>query len=148
MIEIPSLLFQIDEIAAAADFLSVGSNDLMQYLYAVDRENRLVANRFDPLSVSNLRALRLISQRAEAAGCESCVCGEIGGKPLEAMALIGLGYRRLSMSAASIGPVKAMILDLEATRLADLLNEELASGESETVRPALERFAANCGISI
>jgi phosphotransferase system enzyme I (PtsP) len=148
MIEIPSLLFQIDEIAAKADFLSVGSNDLMQYLFAVDRENRLVANRFDPLSVPNLRALRLISERAEAVGCEACVCGEIGGKPLEAMALIGLGYRHLSMSAASVGPVKAMILDLDASRLADLLTEELAVGGSESVRPALERFAESHGISI
>ena len=148
MIEIPSLLFQLDEIAAAADFLSVGSNDLMQYLFAADRENRLVANRFDPLSVPNLRALRLIAERAAAAGCHAGVCGELGGKPLEAMALIGLGYRHLSMSAASIGPVKAMILTLDAGRLAAFLDEELAaSGMSESLRPALESFAERHGIA-
>jgi phosphotransferase system enzyme I (PtsP) len=148
MIEIPSLLFQIDEIAAEADFLSVGSNDLMQYLFAADRENRLVANRFDALSAPNLRALRLIAERADAAGCHVAVCGEIGGKPLEAMALIGLGYRNLSMSAASIGPVKAMILTLEADRLAAFLDEQLTSlGHSESLRPALAAFAERHGIA-
>ena len=148
MIEIPSLLFQIDEIAAEADFLSVGSNDLMQYLFAADRENRLVANRFDPLCAPNLRALRLIAKHAAAAGCHAGVCGEIGGKPLEAMALIGLGYRQLSMSAASIGPVKAMIHTLEADRLTAFLDKELASsGRSESVRPALTDFAERHGIA-
>src|ERR671917_535550 len=138
MIEIPSLLFQIDEIAAVADFLSVGTNDLMQSLFAADRENRLVANRFDALSAPNLRALRLIAERAAAQGCHTGVCGEIGGKPLEAMALIGLGYRQLSMSAASLGPVKAMVLTLDADRLAAFLNRELASsGNAESLRPAL-----------
>ena len=148
MIEIPSLLFQIDEIAHEADFLSVGSNDLMQYLFAADRENRLVANRFDALSAPNLRALRLIAERAEAVGCRVGVCGEIGGKPLEAMTLIGLGYRSLSMSAASIGPVKAMVLALEADRLAAFLKEQLASsGGSESLRPALAAYAERHGIA-
>jgi phosphotransferase system enzyme I (PtsP) len=149
MIEIPSLLFQIDEIAAEADFLSVGTNDLVQYLFAVDRENRLVANRFDPLSVPNLRALKLIADRAGAAGCPVGVCGELGGKPLEAMALIALGYRHLSMSAASIGPVKAMILALEAKPLAALLSDELARPNStESVRPLLTTFATRHGVPV
>lgn len=81
MVEVPSLLFQIDEIAHEADFLSVGSNDLIQFLFAVDRENRRVADRFDPLSVAALRAFRLIAERANAAGCPVTVCGEIGGRP-------------------------------------------------------------------
>jgi phosphotransferase system enzyme I (PtsP) len=148
MIEIPSLLFQIDEIAAEADFLSVGSNDLMQYLFAADRENRLVANRFDPLSAPNLRALQLIARRAAAAKCHAGVCGEIGGKPLEAMALIGLGFRHLSMSAAAIGPVKAMIHTLEADRLTAFLEKELdAAGRAESLRPALVQFAERHGVA-
>src|SRR5215210_3863706 len=104
MVEVPSLLFQLDDIATTADFLSVGSNDLMQFLFAADRENRLVANRFDPLNSASLRALKLVAERSEAAGCPVTVCGEIGGRPLEAMALIGPGFRQLSMSPASIGP--------------------------------------------
>ena len=91
MVEVPSLLFEIDEIAAAADFLSIGSNDLMQFLFAADRGNKLVASRFDSLCAPALRALRLVVTQANAAGCPVTVCGEMAGRPLEAMALIGLG---------------------------------------------------------
>ncbi len=116
MVEVPSLLWQLDEMAASADFLSVGSNDLMQYLYAVDRDNQRVADRFDPLSVGFLRALRAIAQAGARAGTPVTLCGEIGGRPLEAMALMAIGYRDLSMSATSIGPVKAMMLTLTSAR--------------------------------
>ncbi|KQO72825.1 peptidase [Methylobacterium sp. Leaf469] len=149
MVEVPSLLFQIDEIARAADFLSVGSNDLMQFLFAVDRENRRVAGRFDTLSVPALRAFRLIAERAAAAGCPATVCGEIGGKPLEAMALIGLGFRHLSMSPAAIGPVKAMVLALDAAAIAAVIDAEMArAGDGATLRPALSAFAKAHGVPI
>jgi phosphotransferase system enzyme I (PtsP) len=149
MLEVPSLLFQIEEICRAADFISVGSNDLMQFLFAVDRENRMVANRFDPLSAPSLRALKLIIDHATRLDCPVTVCGEIGGKPLEAMALIGLGYRSLSMSAASIGPVKAMILGLDAGRIGRMIHQELAcDGSGETLRPKLARYAEQHGIPI
>jgi phosphotransferase system enzyme I (PtsP) len=148
MVEVPSLLFEIDDIAREADFLSVGSNDLMQYLFAADRENRMVAHRFDPLSPPSLRALKLIVERAAAAGRPVTVCGELGGKPLEAMALIGLGFRELSMSPASVGPVKAMIHKLEAARVAELLDQELARPGVETLRPLLTELAENHGIPV
>jgi phosphotransferase system enzyme I (PtsP) len=149
MIEVPSLLFEMDEIARAADFLSVGTNDLMQFLFAADRENRLVAHRFDPLSAPALRALRLIVERAAAAGRPVTVCGEIASRPLEAMALIGLGYRRLSMSPAAIGPVKAMILKLDAEPVAGLVRDALADAAATgTLRPALTAFAERHGIPI
>jgi phosphotransferase system, enzyme I, PtsP len=148
MIEVPSLLFEIDDIASAADFLSVGSNDLMQYLFAADRENRRVANRFDPLSPPSLRALKLIVKRAAAAGCPVTVCGEMGSKPLEAMALIGLGFRDISMAPASVGPVKAMLLQLESARVSDLLAEELSRPGVESLRPALAELAENHGIPV
>jgi phosphotransferase system enzyme I (PtsP) len=148
MVEVPSLLFEIDDIAKEADFLSVGSNDLMQYLYAADRENRQVANRFDPLSPPSLRALRHVIERADAAGCPVTVCGEMGGKPLEAMALIALGFRTLSMSPASVGPIKAMVLGLEAERVSDLLGEELSRAGVESLRPALAELAENHGIPV
>jgi phosphotransferase system, enzyme I, PtsP len=148
MVEVPSLLFEMDDIASEADFLSVGSNDLMQYLFAADRENRMVAHRFDPLSPPSLRALRLIAERAAAAGRPVTVCGELGGKPLEAMALIGLGFRQLSMSPASVGPVKAMILKLEARRVSELLEHELSRPGVESLRPALTELAENHGIPV
>jgi phosphotransferase system enzyme I (PtsP) len=149
MVEVPSLLFQIDEIARAADFLSVGSNDLMQFLFAADRENRQVAHRFDTLSAPALRALRIVAQRADAAGCPVTVCGEIGGRPLEAMALIALGFRRFSMSPASIGPVKAMLLALDAGAAAEVVAAGLdAGGGDATLRPLLAAFAARHDIPV
>ena len=149
MLEVPSLLFQIKEICALADFISIGSNDLMQFLFAVDRENRRVADRFDPLSAPMLRALDLVAREAEASDCQVTICGEIGGRPLEAMALIGLGFRSLSMSPSSIGPVKAMVLSLEAERIADFMREELErAGGGETLRPKLLRFAETHDIPV
>ena len=149
MVEVPSLLFQIDEIARSADFLSVGTNDLLQFLFAADRENRLVADRYDGLSAPSLRALRLIVERAALSGCPVTICGEIGGRPLEAMALIGLGFRALSMSPAAIGPVKAMILKLHAGEARDLLDAELGQdGRGPSLRPKLAAFAEAGGIPI
>jgi phosphotransferase system enzyme I (PtsP) len=149
MLEVPSLLFQIEEICRIADFISVGTNDLMQFLFAVDRENRLVANRFDPLSAPSLRALKRVADTAAATGCPVTICGEVGGKPLEAMALIALGFRTLSMSPASIGPVKAMILGLDTAPVATLVREALErEGGGESLRPKLARFAEQHGIPI
>jgi phosphotransferase system, enzyme I, PtsP len=142
MVEVPSLLFQIGEIAKLADFLSIGTNDLMQFLFAVDRDNRMVANRFDPLCAPALRALKLVAETAAAAGCPATVCGELGGKPLEAMALIALGFRHLSMSPASVGPVKAMVLELDAGRLKAVMEQELERDPTAaTLRAVLADFA-------
>ncbi|GLS43010.1 phosphoenolpyruvate--protein phosphotransferase [Methylobacterium brachythecii] len=149
MVEVPSLLFQIDEIAREADFLSVGSNDLMQFLFAVDRDNRRVADRFDPLCGAALRAFRVIADRAEVVGCPVTVCGEIGGRPLETMALIGLGFRNFSMSPAAIGPVKAMVLSIEADEVRALIDTELAKAtDGASLRPALASFAKARGIPV
>ena len=149
MLEVPSLLFQIEEICRTADFISVGSNDLMQFLFAVDRDNRMVANRFDPLSAPALRALMLVADCAASAGCTATICGEIGGRPLEAMALIGLGFRSLSMSPTSIGPVKAMLIELEAAKVGALIRDALRhNGSGPSLRPALAEFAESHGIPV
>jgi len=149
MVEVPSLLFELPEIVREADFLSIGTNDLMQFLFAADRENRRVADRFDPLGVGALRALRSIVEAAAEANCPVTVCGEMGGKPLETMALIGLGYRGFSMSAASIGPVKAMLRVLDTGKLTERLDWMLAAGEGATsLRPQLAAFAAEFKIPV
>ncbi len=149
MVEVPSLLFEIDEITQAADFLSIGSNDLMQFLFAADRGNKLVASRFDPLSRAPLRALAAIVEGASARACPVTVCGEIAGRPLDAMMLVGLGYRSLSMSAASMGPIKAMILELDTRPLTELIRREMdGPGTHESLRPALAEFAERHGIPI
>jgi phosphotransferase system enzyme I (PtsP) len=148
MLEVPSLLFQLREICESADFISLGTNDLMQFLFASDRENRRVADRFDPLSAPMLRALNMVAEQAQAAGCLATVCGEIGGRPLEAMALIGLGFRSLSMSAA-IGPVKAMLLEMNVAKVGALIREELKNaGGGQTLRPKLAHFAETHGIPV
>jgi phosphotransferase system enzyme I (PtsP) len=130
MVEVPSLLWQLDELLQTVDFLSVGSNDLMQFMMASDRGNTRLSGRFDPLSPSFLRALRKIADKAAAAGVPYSLCGEIAGRPLEAMALIGIGYRILSMSPAAIGPVKAMILATELEPMRDHLHEIVEKGLS------------------
>jgi phosphotransferase system, enzyme I, PtsP len=142
MVEVPSLLWQLDEIAAAADFLSVGSNDLMQYLYAADRDNRRVANRFDPLSVGFLRALRSIAQAGQRHETPVTLCGEMGGQTLEAMTLMAIGYRELSMSPTSIGPVQAMTLSLNIGEAEREVEGMLAKGrEDASLRKPLEQLA-------
>ncbi len=149
MVEVPSLLFAIDAIAAKADFLSVGSNDLMQFLFAADRENPRMAERFDPLNPACLRALRVVARAGERSGIPVTLCGELGGRPLEAMALIGIGYRSLSMSPLSIGPVKAMLLGLDAGAVSDYVNRLIDEKPSvASLREDLQAFAERTGVPV
>jgi phosphotransferase system enzyme I (PtsP) len=142
MLEVPSLLWQLEEIARVADFLSVGSNDLMQYLYAADRDNKRVSGRFDPLSPAFLRALRRVAEVGERGLAPVALCGEIGGRPLEAMTLIALGFRDLSMSATSIGPIKAMVLSLPLEPVRAEVEALLESrGDGDSLREPLREIA-------
>jgi len=140
MIEVPSLLWQLDDVLPEADFVSVGSNDLFQFLFAADRANSNVAQRFDPLSLPGLRVLQQIVVGAERHDLPLTLCGEIAGRPIEAMALVGLGFRSISMSAASIGPVKAMVLELDAAKLESYVHEWLETG-NQSIRERLQDFA-------
>jgi phosphotransferase system enzyme I (PtsP) len=149
MVEVPSLLFQLDELMPRVDFLSVGSNDLLQFLYAADRGNKRVADRFDPLSAPILRALKMVVDKGRAGGKPVTLCGELASKPIGALALVALGYRGLSLTPTSLGPVKAMLLDLDAKKAADLLcpliEAPLLGG---TIRERLEVFAAAEGLQL
>jgi phosphotransferase system enzyme I (PtsP) len=146
MIEVPAMLWQLDGLAGVADFISVGSNDLIQFLAASDRGNMLVASRFDPLSRPFLRALRAIVRFA-GKDMPVTLCGELAGNPLAAMTLIGLGYRSLSMSPAAIGPVKAMTLALDVGKLARRLDGLLdAPDGTPQIRPEIAAFAEAEGI--
>jgi phosphotransferase system enzyme I (PtsP) len=142
MLEVPSLLFQLDELLDRVDFLSVGSNDLMQFLYAADRGNVRVSERFDPLSTPVLRALKDIVERADKHGKPVALCGELASKPIGALALAILGYRSLSLSPSSVGPVKAMLLELDCSKgkeaILPLLQKPVGS---VSIRQALEQFA-------
>ncbi|MBU3889210.1 phosphoenolpyruvate--protein phosphotransferase [Methylosinus sp. KRF6] len=143
MVEVPSLLWELDAIAARADFLSVGSNDLVQYMYAADRDNTRVSKRYDTLSTPVMRALERIAAAGKRAGKTVTLCGEMGGRPLEALALLALGYRSLSMSPSSIGPVKAMILAVNLEEAEVFLASLLAKEDgAPSLRENLREFAA------
>ena len=142
MVEVPSLLWELDALCARADFLSVGSNDLLQYLFAADRENKRVAARFDALSAPALRALKSVADAGARTGTPVSLCGEMGGKTLEALALAAIGYRSLSMSPASIGPVKAMLLSTDLGEVRDFLMPLIeCADDREPLRDRLQKFA-------
>jgi phosphotransferase system enzyme I (PtsP) len=149
MIEVPSLLFQLDALLTRVDFISVGSNDLFQYLFAADRGNSRVANRFDPLSVPFLRALRSVVRKAEAASVPVTLCGELASRPLEAVALVALGFRAISMAPTAIGPVKAAILALDTSRASELVHAALDDPHATgSIRDALSEFVVVEGIPV
>ena len=135
MIEAPSLLWHLDALLPLTDFVSIGTNDLFQYMYAADRTNPLVSDRYDPLSPPTLRALAEIQKRCADTGTPVSICGEIAGRPLEAFALITLGFTRLSAPAGGVGPVRRMVLssDLTLARrgLANLLGSSAGSIRNE-----------------
>src|SRR5918911_3866179 len=142
MVEVPALLYQMDELLKKVDFVSVGSNDLFQFMFAVDRGNAKVSERFDTMSAPILRALRDIVRKANAAKKGVSLCGEMASKPLGALALIAIGYRSLSLSATAHGPVKALVLDLDATKAASLMTGLLdAPAGSVPIRERLTEFA-------
>lgn len=147
MIEVPSLLYQLDELYSLVDFASIGSNDLFQFFNAVDRGNTRVAGRFDTMSPAFLRALKEIRDTAERHDTPVTVCGEIAGRPLEAMALAALGYTNLSMSPSALGPVKAMVRALDLGRLRETVLPLLEEpGDLRSLRPALRAFAQETDI--
>jgi phosphotransferase system, enzyme I, PtsP len=149
MVEVPSLLYQLDELLARVDFLSVGSNDLFQFLYAVDRSNNRVADRFDQISAPALRVLRDIADRGRAFGKPVTLCGELASRPIGALALVALGYRSLSLTPSAIGPVKSMLLELDAAKVEALLRPLIDSpAGSVLVRDRLEAFAAAEGLPL
>src|SRR5499425_768026 len=149
MVEVPSLLFQLDELLDRVDFLSVGSNDLMQFLYAIDRGNPRVAERFDQLSAPLLRALKDIADTAKKHNKPVTLCGELASQPIGALALTILGYRTLSLSPSAVGPVKALLLDLDCRKGEQILLPCLEQPVgSVSIRHKLETFAAAEGFQL
>jgi phosphotransferase system, enzyme I, PtsP len=140
MIEVPSIVWQLDQLLQEVDFISIGSNDLLQFLFASDRGHPQLAERYDPLSPMALKVLRYMVECAEAHHTPITLCGEMAGRPLEAMALVGIGYRSISMAPAAIGPVKSMILALDRGKLWSVL-EPLLNASCHSLRADLADFA-------
>ena len=147
MLEVPALVWQLPALVKVVDFVSVGSNDLLQFLYASDRGNPRLAQRYDSLSPPVLTMLRTVAQTCTAAGTPLTVCGEMAGTPLEAMTLLGLGFRSLSMSAPALEPVKAMLRSLEVGKLEAYLDQVLSSAD-HSLRGRLTGFARDHGVAL
>lgn len=144
MLETPSLAFAPDGFFRMADFISIGGNDLKQFFFAADRENELVRKRYDTLSISFLTFLQKIVHRCEQAGTALSFCGEDAGRPSDALALAAVGLRSLSMRAASIGPVKDLILRADIGEVAALFEAAKRQGEA-SFRPRLEAYVRQLG---
>jgi len=147
MLEVPGLAWQLDALLDRVDFVSIGSNDLMQFLFASDRGNPHLAGRYDFLSPAALSFLRDIVRKCNAAGVPVSLCGEAAGGPIEAMALLGLGLRNISLNAASLGRVKMMVRSLDVEKLARFMDPLYASGD-HSLRPALTEFAEAQGVRL
>jgi phosphotransferase system, enzyme I, PtsP len=147
MVEAPALAFSIPALKGKADFLSIGTNDLMQYFFAADRGNPRVSDRYDLLSPPALRFLDRIRQDAEEAGLPLSICGEAAGRPLEAMTFAALGFTRLSMPASGIGPVKRLMLSLDARAASETLCELMKSPRA-SIRSELTEFALRSEIAL
>ena len=145
MLEVPALYWQMPELLKRIKFLSVGSNDLFQFLFACDRGNPALIDRYDVLSPPALSFFNDMVQRCRAAGVRLSVCGEMASRPLEAMALIGLGIHNLSLTPSEVGPVKAMLRSLDAGRLHGFL-DRLLDLPDHSLRGRLLAYAQDHGV--
>lgn len=145
MLEVPALAFMLPQIMRSADFVSIGSNDLLSFAFAVDRTNPRVARRYDTLNPAALTLIRQIVRSAAEAGGDLSLCGEMAGRPLDAMALLGLGLRTLSMQPANIGPIKMMIRSLDLNEVSQFV-DKLCGRTDHSLRTRLAAFAAERGI--
>jgi phosphotransferase system enzyme I (PtsP) len=149
MLEVPALLWQLPELLRETDFISVGSNDLMQFMFAADRSSPVLASRYDLLSAPMLNALEQLVVLAAEAGVPVSLCGEAASRPLEAMALAGIGFRTLSMPAPGIMPVKAVLAALDLTSFRPVLTAIRKGGATDaSIREALATWARETGLPI
>jgi phosphotransferase system enzyme I (PtsP) len=147
MLEVPSLAELLDQLLPRVDFLSVGTNDLTQFLFAADRSDPRLAERYDWLSPAILRFLKRVLDAARAADVPVRICGEMAGRPLEAMALVGIGAEKFSITPAGVGPVKAMVRSLDAAAVRARLDQLLAKPPRD-VRKALTDWARRHSVTI
>jgi phosphotransferase system enzyme I (PtsI) len=140
MIEVPSAVFTCDMIAKVADFLSIGTNDLVQYIAAADRNNEHVAYLTDPLHPAVLRAIREVVRRADKEGIAVEVCGEMGGSAFYVPLLMGLGVRAFSMTSHKVPHVKRVVRAIPITAATRLAQGALRASDARVIRDRLERF--------
>ncbi|WP_294391921.1 phosphoenolpyruvate--protein phosphotransferase [uncultured Sphingomonas sp.] len=147
MLEVPALAESLDLLLPRLDFLSIGTNDLTQFLFAADRAHPKLAERYDWLSPAILRFIARVTGQVQATGVPIGICGEMGGRTLEAMALIGLGIDRLSITPAAVGPVKAMIRSLDLASLRAFMPDLLVAPPRD-LRAVLQQWASDHDVRI
>jgi phosphotransferase system, enzyme I, PtsP len=147
MLEVPALADVLDILYPKIDFLSIGTNDLTQFLFASDRADPRLAERYDWLSPAILRFIRRVVRANEGHDVDITICGEMGGRPLEALALIGIGITRLSITPAGIGPIKAMVVSVDKAKTISKI-EEMLTNPPPDFRAALSEWAMQQGIDI
>src|SRR5689334_1675994 len=147
MLEVPALAEMLDQLLPRVDFLSVGTNDLTQFLFAASRSDPRLAQRYDWLSPAILRFLKRVLDACRAANVPARICGEMAGRPLEAMALIGIGAENFSITPAGVGPVKAMVRSLDASAARARLDQLLAKPPKD-MRKALSNWARRHSVTI
>jgi phosphotransferase system, enzyme I, PtsP len=147
MLEVPSLLFQLPVLLERVDFVSVGSNDLCQFLFAADRGNPRLSKRYDMLSPPVLSMLRNVVVHCDKAGVDLSLCGEMAADPLDAMALIGIGFRSISVQPSAVGPIKAMIRSLDLKPLGRYV-ETLYGLSQHSLRGNILSFAKDQGVNV
>jgi len=146
MIEVPSAVYQVPAMAQRVDFFSIGTNDLTQYLLAVDRNNAQVAGLYDALHPAVLRAIHQVTREAHALGRPVSVCGELAGDPAAALLLLGMGVDSLSMSSASLLRVKWAIRSFSQVQMRALLEEIQSLEDGKAVRALLHRSLEDAGL--
>jgi phosphotransferase system enzyme I (PtsP) len=147
MLEVPSLAEMLDQLLPRVDFISIGTNDLTQFLFAADRSDPRLAQRYDWLSPAILRFLKRVLDAARAAGVPARICGEMAGRPLEALALIGIGAESFSITPAAVGPIKAMVRSVDASAARARLDQLLARPPRD-LRKALADWARRHSVTI
>ncbi|TCJ41470.1 phosphoenolpyruvate--protein phosphotransferase [Parafrankia sp. BMG5.11] len=145
MLEVPALAEVLDQLLPKVSFLSVGTNDLTQFLFAADRANPKLAERYDWLSPAILRFLARLTQGTVGSGVDLGICGEMGGRRLEALALLGLGFRRFSITPVAVGPIKELIRKVDLPQIEETMKRLLAS-PTASIRAELQAWAESNGI--
>ncbi|WP_050103888.1 phosphoenolpyruvate--protein phosphotransferase [Yersinia similis] len=146
MIEVPSMIFMLPYLKSRVDFISVGTNDLTQYLLAVDRNNTRVASLYDSLHPAMLQVLRQILMQATESGLQVSLCGEMAGDPMGALLLVGLGYRNLSMNGRSVARIKYLLRNIELSDAQALVVRVLTAQMTTDVRHLTAAFMERRGL--
>ena len=146
MIEVPAAVYQIRELARQVDFISIGSNDLTQYLLAVDRNNPRVADLYDFLHPAVLQALKLVVDGGHAEGKPVGICGEMAGDPAAAVLLLALGFDSLSMNSTNLPKVKWLLRQISKRMATELLEQLMSMDNPQVIHSTLQLALRNLGL--